>query len=92
MTDVIKRLTGVSAQFGGEQHTGWLPPGAARPLPTPLRQVLLNIWIESDGGSGFLMCYEADDGSTAGDFWFASRAEAIRGAEEMLGVEASLWN
>ena len=45
MLVIVKRVTGVPVRFGGEEHRGWLPAGAAVPLPTPVRDVLLDIEI-----------------------------------------------
>ena len=85
MLDVVKRISGLRWQFGGEEYSGWLPPGAAVPLPTPIHDVLLDIEIQFDGHSYFL-CYSARDGSTSGDTWHQSLADAERSAEEQLGI------
>ena len=49
MFEIVKRVTSLPVQFGGEQQAGWLPAGAAVPLPTPAIDVLLDIEIQSDG-------------------------------------------
>jgi hypothetical protein len=88
---VLKRMTGLSRQFGGEEHVGWLPPGAARPLPTPITQHVLDFEITGDGGDGFLLCYESRDGQVCGDNWFQTVAEAERAASEWFGINPSQW-
>ena len=59
--EIVKRVSGVPVKFGGESHSGWLPAGAAIPLPTPVLDVLLDIEIQFDG-SGYLLCYSSQDG------------------------------
>ena len=88
--EIVKRVIGFPVKFGGEEHTGWLPAGAAKPLPTPVRNVLLNIEIQSDG-SGFVLCHSSQDGVEQGDTWHPSVAEAEKAAAEYFGVLASHW-
>ena len=45
---VLKHVAGLVVQFGGETHSGWLPPGAAVPLPTPIERVVLDIEIHNE--------------------------------------------
>ena len=90
MLKVIKRIIGVPVQIGGEQHTGWLPVGAATPLPTPVRNVIFDIEIQHDG-HGFLLCYSARDGSAYGDTWHESIAEAEQAAFDYFGTQPSQW-
>ena len=35
---IVKRVVGLRIRIGGESHSGWLPPNAAQPLPTPTRR------------------------------------------------------
>ncbi len=44
---VLKHAYGIPHECGGEEHTGWLPPGAATPLPTPIRHLTLDATIET---------------------------------------------
>ena len=90
--DVVKRISGVRVQFGGEEHSGWLPPGAAKPLPTPITQHVLDFDIQGDGGNGFVLCYESQDGQVSGDNWFSTLAEAVRAASEWYGIDPSQWS
>ncbi|HZL90228.1 MAG TPA: hypothetical protein VFB96_17825 [Pirellulaceae bacterium] len=92
MHKVVRYVRGLPFRFGGEEHSGWLPPGAATPLPTPVHDVLLNVEILSDGsGTGFLLDYYTDDGKFAFDDWFASLEEAEKAAMERFGIKADQW-
>ena len=89
---VLKQALGVPHRYGGEPHVGWLPPGAATPPPTPVRHATLDVTIEDDGGSGYLLVFasrEAD--GPCGDFWFGSLADAEAAAEETFGIEPGRW-
>ena len=89
---VLKRVSGVAYQCGGEEPTGWLPPGAAIPLPTPVRNLTLDMTIEDDGGSGVLLVFAAkDDPNFHGDYWFDDLTAAVAMAEEWFGIEQSRW-
>jgi len=74
----------------GEEHTGLLPAGAAKPLPTPVRDVLLNVEIQFDG-SGYLLCYSSTDGTVFGDTWHETLSDAERAATEYFGIDGSEW-
>ena len=87
---VVKRVVGLPIRIGGEEHTGWLPPGAATPLPTPIRDVVLDIEIQYDG-DGYLLCYEAREGGFSGDTWHESLEDAELAAAESFGVQPSQW-
>lgn len=86
----IKRVTGLAVQFGGEEHSGWLPPGAAKPLPTPIVNAVLDVEIVFDG-FGFLLCWRSRDGFYANDTWHETLAEAERCATERFGIECQDW-
>ena len=64
---VLKRASGVSYEYGGEQHCGWLPPGAATPLPTPVRRVTLDVTIEGTEGAGYLLIFAAREDPAFGN-------------------------
>lgn len=87
---MVRRITGHPFRFGGVEHTGWLPAGAARPLPTPVRNVLLDLEIVPEA-DGYLLCWASHDGSIRGDHWFDRLEGALRQAEEDFGVGESLW-
>ena len=88
---VLKRVSGHSWTYGGEEHSGWLPAGAARPPRTPIVTVTLDLEIVADG-SGFLVVYRArEDESLTGDWWLATAEDAQVWAEERFGVRPDRW-
>ncbi len=46
--------------IGGEEHTGWLPAGAATPLPTPVTPSTFQP-VKSIDGNGYLLCHESTE-------------------------------
>jgi hypothetical protein len=88
---VVVRVDNFRTTIGGEPHSGWLPPGAAKPLPTPTRDVVLSFTIEFDG-SGYLLIVDSADGSVRGDTWHQSVADAKAQAESWYGVSPSSWS
>jgi hypothetical protein len=87
---VIKRVLGLPFRFGGDEHSGWLPPGAAKPLPTPIEDVILDVEIE-EIESGFSLIYQSRDGSKFADSWFQTLKQAENAAREQLGIEHDQW-
>jgi hypothetical protein len=87
---IVKRALAVPFAFGGEEHSGWLPPGAATPLPTPVQHFVLDVEIQSDG-SGFLLCWSSPGGDFCGDLWYPSLAEAEAAGLETFGIEPEQW-
>ena len=87
----MSRIDNFRTTIGGEPHSGWLPRGAATPLPTPKRDVVLSFMIEFDG-SGYLLLVESADGSVRGDTWHESIADAQAQAESWFGVPPAAWN
>jgi predicted secreted protein len=90
MSEGAKRIVGLEIHLGGEEPTGWLPPGASKPLPTPVRDVLVDLTIEFDG-SGYLLVCCAQDGSFCWDTWHESLADAEQAAADTYGVRAEQW-
>ena len=88
--NIVKQVLGHHVTFGGEQHSGWLPQGAAMPRPTPTNDVALNITIESDG-AGYLLCWVSSDQTVAGDLWYQELADAERAATVNFGVANDEW-
>src|SRR5262245_60197964 len=92
----VKRIRGLVLQLGGEPHSGWLPPGAATPLPTPVRIVCVDLEISFDG-NGYLLICEARDGSFCWDTWHqtlsAAEVQALRDlwrpARRILGFQVT---
>jgi hypothetical protein len=87
---VVSCVDNFSTTIGSEPHAGWPPPGAAEPLPTPTRQVVLRLTIEFDG-SGYPLIVDSDDGSIRGDTWHQSVTDARAQAELWNGVPPSAW-
>jgi len=87
---VIKEIKNFKVAISGEQHMGWLPAGASNPLPTPTREVVLNITIEHDG-FGYLLCYASSDGGIFGDTWHETLEDAESEASEYFGVHLDDW-
>jgi hypothetical protein len=87
---IVKQVVGLPVRISGEQHTGWLPSCAAMPLPTPVRDVLMDIEVHFDG-HGYLLCYQSRDGGVYGDTWHESLAKAEQVASEYFGVQPSQW-
>lgn len=85
-----KQVRGLQLLLGGEAHSGWLPPGAAEPLATPLRQAVVDVRIEYDGGSYLLIC-DSRNTDDSWDTWHATLEEAEEHAERQLGVRRSDW-
>jgi hypothetical protein len=88
----MERIVGFRVSIGGEPHSEWLPPGAGVPLPMPIREVELDLMIESqDGGGGFLLIYRSRDGSVQGDTWHETVADAREQAHAWFDVSPDAW-
>ena len=87
---IIKQVTRLPFCFGGEEPVGWLPPGSAVPLPTPVENVLLTVEIRHDS-SGFFLCWYSSDNAKSGDSWHRTLAEAEDAGYEQFGIEATQW-
>ena len=90
MMSVVKKINGQRVQVGGTQHSGWLPEGAATPLPTPARDVAFNLEIQFDG-FGYLLCYASEAGDLYGDTWHETLSDAEDQAAEWFGVTRAQW-
>jgi hypothetical protein len=87
---VLKEIKNWKVIFGGEEHTGWLPAGATKPLPTLIQEIVLNITIEHDE-PGYLLCYKSKDGDIYGDTWYETLEDAESGASEYFGINPDDW-
>ena len=87
---VVKYIVDRLVQIGGEPHSGWLPPGASMPLPTPVRDIVLNLEIQFDE-SGYLFCYDTTDGTFCGDTWHETLADAEEAARSAFGIDSTEW-
>ena len=91
MASYLKKVSGHVVRVGGTQHTGWLPDNASEPLPEPVRDLAFNIEIQSDGSSGYILCYESQEGDLYGDTWHQTLEEAEEAAAEWFGVRPEQW-
>ena len=88
---VIRRVLNRTVRFGGHEHSGWLPSGAAQPLPTPTIDVLLNLEIVSDDGSGYFLQSSSTNTSYISDTWHEDLEGAIEQARLQFGIEPHEW-
>ena len=91
MASVIKQALGVPYTFGGEPPSGWVPSGAAPPLPTPEERVLLDITIEATDG-GVLLRWEGPEPEQSGDRWYETVEEAEADAHAIFGIGPTDWS
>jgi hypothetical protein len=87
----VERVEHFQTTIGGQPHTGWLPPRAAVPPPTPARTIELTLTIDDDGGSGFLLIFHSPDNSVRGDTWHRTIEEAREAARDSFGVPFEAW-
>ena len=98
MRTVLKKVEAWPFAFGGEEPSGWLPPEAATPRPTPIEHELLDVEIESVDG-GFLLRWAARPSPTCrelrppkmGDTWHETVEDAEVAAREAFGIEHGHW-
>ncbi len=98
MSTVLKRVEAWPFTFGGEEHSGWLPPDALKPKPTPIEPELLDVTIgRADGG--YLLIWAARPSATCremlppktGDTWHETIEDAEAAAREYFGIEHEHW-
>jgi hypothetical protein len=87
---VIKRLPGVPARFGGEEHSGWLPANAVTPPPTPVEEAVVDFEISVVEG-GYLLEWYSRNTSHRGDLWFETLEDALRQASIDWGIPPEKW-
>ncbi|MCX5673610.1 MAG: hypothetical protein NTX87_01255 [Planctomycetota bacterium] len=83
-------IRGLHVEFGGEPHQGWLPPGAATPLPTPVERATLNLQIE-ESAAGFILEWWDEQKKHCGDTWHQTLDDAMAQAETYFGVTRAMW-
>lgn len=89
---IIKQILGWKVSFGGEEHSGWLPPEAATPKPTPVEMVELNLRIEKmSDGEGYYLIWEDHSGSYCGDTWHQTVDDAVEAAKLYFEIDAGKW-
>jgi hypothetical protein len=86
------RIPSKRIRIGGDQHTGWLPEGAATPLPTPIRDLDFDFEITDDGSQHFLLVYQSHDKSCHGDTWHKTLEDAFDAAQEYFGIQRDEWS
>jgi hypothetical protein len=87
---VVKSIRGVDVAFGGEEPSGWLPPGAARPPHTPVQTVKLDIEILDDG-DGFVLSWKGPSANYSNDTWHQTVEAAVEAARLRFGIDSSEW-
>jgi hypothetical protein len=87
---IVRQVRGKRFRFGGEEHEGWLPRNATLPLPTPVEDAVLDIFIGEEAG-GFILYYESRETNHCGDTWHQTLSEAEDQARGQFGVELSEW-
>jgi hypothetical protein len=87
---VIKKVTGFRLALGGEEPYGWLPSGAARPAPEPLRELVCTVEIVFDGQGWLLVCH-SDDSEYSSDTWHESLERAEQQTQFEFGIKPSQW-
>jgi hypothetical protein len=80
-----------TAEFGGEQHSGWLPKGAAEPELTPVRRMDLAFALLEEGPEAYILEWRGPDQEASGDRWYPSVEAALAEAHEVFGVPAGAW-
>jgi hypothetical protein len=88
---VLKHALGIPYRCGGEAHSGWFPPGASIPLPTPIRLLTLDVTIETEG-PGYLLVFAArEDPNFGSDNWFDTMDDAVAAALKCFGILPDQW-
>lgn len=98
MSNVLKEAKAWPFTFGGDEHTGWLPPGAITPPSTPTEPEFLDITIEQSDG-GYLLIWNTRLSATcrdslppkAGDTWHMTLHDAEKAAELQFGIRSNDW-
>lgn len=88
---IVREIQQRPVRFGGEAHTGWLPEGAAAPLPLAERVVLLDFSIAEDERSSYVLAWSGPDRETSGDTWHPNLEEAVHQAWYWFGIEPEEW-
>ncbi len=88
--EIVKQVTGHRVQLGAEEHSGWLPQGAAMPSPTETRTLLLDVYILFDG-RGYVMEWRDRDSGESNDTWHQTLGDAEDCAQESFGIGHNDW-
>jgi hypothetical protein len=87
---VVKQITGKNIKFGGEEHEDWLPPNASLPKATAIENPTIDVQIVEEA-DGYLLAWQSQSGSKAGDTWHETIEDAERQAENQFGAEEWEW-
>lgn len=87
---ILKQILGKPVQFGGEEHSGWLPSNVSLPQPTPIENAILDIKIlETEGG--FILEWVSRNTTHSNDSWHKTIEDAEHDAEYQFGIKPSEW-
>ncbi|MDP8953160.1 MAG: hypothetical protein M3N18_13170 [Actinomycetota bacterium] len=87
---ILKELRGVTVRFGGKEHSGWLPLGEARPLPTPVEVAVVDFYI-SEAPGGYLFEWHSRNTKHRGDTWHETLESALEQAKLWFGIDPGEW-
>jgi hypothetical protein len=88
---IVRYIKGRIVNLGGEEHSGWLPNGAATPIPTPIVRVEFDILIDQEVEGSCLLIRNSRQEGYSGDTWHPSMPDAIDKATVWLGIELDEW-
>jgi hypothetical protein len=88
---IVKRADARAIRLGGQSHSGWLPKGAAVPLPTPEVVVSLEFAVHEDAPGSYILEWQGPSPEHCGDSWHSSLEDALRVAEEAFGIARHDW-
>jgi hypothetical protein len=89
---IVRQLLQRKIRFGGEKHSGWLPPGAATPLPIPIEEAVVDFEIISDDrGDGCVLQWVSRNTLHHGDIWRESLEGEIGQARNDFGIDPHEW-
>ncbi len=99
MGTIIRRISGWPFTFGGEDHCGWLPPEASKPMPTPRDQEVLDVQIVKQADGGYILEWAARPSPTCfelhppkiGDLWCETVEDAEASAYQNFGIRREDW-
>ena len=87
---ILRQVLGKQIEFGGEEHTGWLPLKSAVPRAMPVERALIDVRIlETEGG--VILARESKDDGQSNDSWHATLEDAQHQAQDQFGIKASEW-
>ncbi|MDG2391314.1 MAG: hypothetical protein P8M30_18560 [Planctomycetaceae bacterium] len=90
---LLLRFPNVTCQTGGEEHSGWLPPNASKPSPTPIIIYQADVSLEFDGSGYLVICAahlpEHQCAPYTFDEWHASKEVAMQSINEQFKLDIS---